>query len=359
MKQKVAILTAVFLLMALSNAVVPVLDAYADDPADQSLIYSGYFLGAMLTVLPAGIASDRYDRGRLIRIGVAGSCLSGIAMVLVPSPMVMALARVIEGIATGLFISSALSLVNSLQNHERMSGLFMASLNGGLLAGLIGTGAIAQYSGIHTSGLVLFTILSLPLIALLRNMHEVTASSKENPTARVIPVLRSFRWLFYATVVIFGAGGAVTGLYPGLSSESSGVLGFQIALQNIATIIAILAISNIPSDPIATVRIGGVMMASAVGLSYVTPFGFAFIGASAGIVQIGQLAFLGRSGEPQGVVIGIFTAASYGGMAFFPVAASMIADSVGYPAAFLLVALSALSVVLTIHRCSRCRISFR
>ena len=45
--------------MALSNAVVPVLPDFAEGAALQGVVYSAYFLGAFLTVLPAGIASDR------------------------------------------------------------------------------------------------------------------------------------------------------------------------------------------------------------------------------------------------------------------------------------------------------------
>ena len=144
MSARFACCAAVFVLMALSNAVVPVLDTFAEGAALQGLIFSGYFFGAMLTVLPAGLASERYGRLRLMRLGIAGTCVAGLAIAFMPSAPVVAIARVAEGVMTGLFVSASLAFVNSRQDNGRLSGLYMASLNAGLLVGLIATGALVQ-----------------------------------------------------------------------------------------------------------------------------------------------------------------------------------------------------------------------
>ncbi len=353
MSARLACCAAVFALMALSNAVVPVLDTFAEDAELQGLIFSGYFFGAMLTVLPAGLASERYGRVRLMRIGIAGSCAAGLAIALLPSAPIVAIARVIEGVATGFFVSASLAYVNSRPDHGRLSGLYMASLNGGLLIGLVGTGVLVQVSGLQTAGVIVFTVLAVASFALVRGSDPAGGQGAINPLPRLVPVLRKYRWLFYATVVIFGAGGAVTGLYPGFSSADPGLLGLQISLQNIATIAAILVVSRISADPVRMIQISALVMAAAVAASFFSPFGFAVIGAAAGAVQIGQLAFLARTGEPQGVVIGVFTTASYAGMAVLPVIAAIVARSFGYAVAFGLVVLVSISVALTIARC-RC-----
>ncbi len=271
-----------------------------------------------------------------------------------PSAPVVAVARVAEGVATGLFVSASLAFVNSRQDHGRLSGLYMASLNGGLLVGLIATGALVQVSGVQTAGVIVFTGLAVASFALVLGRDAVTGAEAIDPVPRLVPVLREYRWLFYATVVIFGAGGAVTGMYPGFSLADPGPLGIQIALQNIATIVAILIVSRLPADPIRTIRTSALAMAAAVAVSFFSPFGFAAIGAAAGAVQISQLAFLARTGEPQGVVVGVFTTASYAGMAVLPVVAAIVARSFGYAAAFGLIMLISLSVALTIERCTRC-----
>ena len=353
MSAKLACCAAVFLLMALSNAVVPVLDTLAEGVALQGVIFGGYFFGAMLTVLPAGIASERLGRLRLMRIGIAGSCAAGLAIALAPgSPAVIAVARVAEGVATGLFVSASLAFVNSRQDSGRLAGLFMASLNAGLLVGLVGTGALVEVSGLRTSGVLLFTVLAALSLALVRGGDAATGTKGADPLGRLGPVLLRYRWLFYATVVIFGAGGAVTGLYPGFSTADPALLSLQIALQNIATIAAILVVSRLRADPVRTIRASALAMTGAVAVSFFSPYGFAAIGAAAGAVQIGQLAFLARTGEPQGVVVGVFNTASYAGMALLPVLASVVARSSGYAAAFALVVLFSASVALTIGRCA-------
>lgn len=354
MKAGFACCAAVFVLMALSNAVVPVLDAFAEDASLQGLIFSGYFFGAMLTVLPAGLASERYGRLRLMRLGIAGTCVAGAAIVLLSSGPAVAVARVAEGVATGLFVSASLAYVNSRRDHGRLSGLYMASLNGGLLIGLIATGALVQASGLRTAGVIVFTVLAIGSFALVRGRDAVGGTGMVNPLPRLAPVLRRYRWLFYATVVIFGAGGAVTGMYPGFSSADPGLLGVQIALQNIATIVAILVVSRLATNPVRTIRASALVMAAAVGFSFFSPIGFAAIGAAGGAVQISQLAFLAKTGEPQGVVVGVFNTASYAGMAVLPVVAAIVARSFGYAVAFGVVVLVSISVALTIERCTRC-----
>lgn len=354
MSARLACCAAVFALMALSNAVVPVLDTFAEGPILQGLIFSGYFFGAMLTVLPAGLASERFGRLRLMRIGIACSCVAGLAIAFLPSPPVVAVARVAEGVATGLFVSASLAFVNSRQDNGRLSGLYMASLNAGLLVGLVGTGVLVQVTGLRTAGVIVFAVMSVATFALIGGRDTLDRATVINPLPRLVPVLRRYRWLFYATVVIFGAGGAVTGLYPDFSSANPGLLGVQIALQNIATIVAILAVSRLPADPVRMIQASALVMGAAVALSFISPFGFVAIGAAAGAVQIGQLVFLGRTGEPQGVVVGVFNTAAYAGMAVLPVIAALVARSFGYTAAFGLIVLISLSVALTIQRCTRC-----
>ena len=59
MRERLPIYLGIFGVMALSNAIVPVLPAFAMGAALQGSVYAAYFLGAFLTVIPGGLLSDR------------------------------------------------------------------------------------------------------------------------------------------------------------------------------------------------------------------------------------------------------------------------------------------------------------
>ncbi len=161
MRPGITTFIGIFSVMALSNAIVPVLPAFAADSAWSGAIYSAYFLGAFLSTLPAGILSDRYGRIRLMRIGLALTIASGVFLSLTTAAVPALASRFIEGIGAGLFIAPALSLVNTGPDHERMSGYIMALLNAGLVLGLVGAGLLAEVFHEPAAGIVLFTVISL------------------------------------------------------------------------------------------------------------------------------------------------------------------------------------------------------
>ncbi|MDD4126825.1 MAG: MFS transporter, partial [Methanomicrobium sp.] len=83
MKTKLTVFLGIFTVMALSNAIVPVLPFFADEmPAIQGVIFSAYFLGAFLTVLPAGVLSDKIGKMPLIKAGLIFTVFSGIIMLI-------------------------------------------------------------------------------------------------------------------------------------------------------------------------------------------------------------------------------------------------------------------------------------
>lgn len=356
MIRRLAVCSGIFLLMALSNAVVPVLDVFAIGPEEQGLVFSAYFFGATLMVLPAGMAADRFSRRRLMQVGLGVSLLAGLVIAVAPNVWSIVGARFVEGVATGLFVSAGLAHVNSQADNGRSSGAFMASLNAGLLAGLILTGLLVELTGLREAGVLAFASLSLLPFLFSFSFEQETVSGFHEPLVRLGPMLSQYHWLFYASLVMFGAGGAVTGLYPEFSNADPGLLGVQIALQNVATIVAVVVVSRLAIEPIPLIRACGGFMALAVAVSFLTPYGFALIGAAGGAVQIATLLFLSRTGEPAGLGAGLFSTASYAGMAILPPLASVAARWVGYTMTFGLLVLVSITVAFTVQRCTRCRL---
>jgi MFS family permease len=336
--------------MALSNAIVPVLPAYAGSSSLQGSIYAAYFLGAFLSTLPAGMLSDRFGRVPLIRSGLVITVASGLLLSLISAPFPVMIARFIEGIGGGCFVAAAMSCVNSRQDHEKMSGYFMAFLNAGLVTGLILAGWLASHSGDPVEGILLFTGLAvIPASTSFFVGPEGKKVAHFSPSI-FLRYLRDYRWLWFSSILLVGITGVITSLYPQFSGASSESLGYWIAGMSVATIGAVLAASHVSLPPVPAIRWSAVLMAAGVILAFFSPWGFAVLGIMAGIVMIAQMAILAGLREHQGVVMGLFSTTSYLGMTILPFIAGLCADRAGFFITFGITALSAILVALTIER---------
>ncbi|MDD1693778.1 MAG: MFS transporter [Methanoregula sp.] len=338
--------------MALSNAIVPVLPAFATGSAWQGAIYSAYFLGAVISTLPSGILSDRYGRIRMTCTGLILTVASGLYLSVTTTPEPALVARFIEGIGAGLFVAPAMSFVNTAEKHAQLSGYFLALLNAGLVLGLVLSGVLASWLHAPAAGIVFFTMLAvIPLATSLitrEAVHPAAVPGRDLPAFFFL--VRKYWWIWYSSIVLIGITGVVTSLYPEVSGASSDILGLWIASMSVATILAVLVISRFPFDEILAIRVSAIVMAGGVMISLLTPAGFLVLGAVAGVVMVAQMAFLARVREHQGIAMGLFSTTSYLGMAVLPFVAGIVADGPGFFIAFCATALSAITVVLAIGR---------
>lgn len=352
MIQRWTVLLGVFVIMALSNAIVPILPHLAAGAALQSAIFSAYFLGAFVTVLPAGVLSDRIGQVPLIRAGLLLTIASGLAIVLFPAGLIILLARAIEGIAAGLFVASALAWTNTQQDHDRLSGRFMAALNIGLLLGLLGAGWLEALTQHLLAGVALFTALAF--VPGVLSIFLAEAAAEERPVADLARTVGNYIWLFLSAVVLVGVTGAITAIYPEYTGRDPALLSMQIGAMNAATIVAVLVASRAKLPPVETIRAAALLMAAAVVGCYFSPVAFPVIGGLAGFVIIAQLAFLAQTGVRQGTLTGLFNTSTYGGMAMLPMLAGVLADTTGFFSAFAILSIIVGSMALAIGRC-RCR----
>lgn len=344
-----------FTVMALSNAIVPVLPFYAPGTSVHGLIYAGYFLGAFFITLPAGILTDRYGRIPFIRLGLAVSLASGLFLAMVTDPVMVIAGRIIEGIGAGFFVAAAMAAVNTDPDHVRMSGWLMASQNAGLVTGLAVAGWLAANRGSSLTGITLFALLlAVPAFASLFVREPARDHDEHNTTAAgILSLMGEYRWLWYSTIVLIGITGVVTSIYPAYSRSAPDQLGIWIAGMSIATIITVLFCARMAPEPVKAIRSGAILMTGGTLILLISPIGFLVLGAVAGIVVIAQMAFLAENKEHQGTVMGLYSAFAYLGMAILPAATGFIADGPGFMAAFIFTAIAALSVAVTIGRC-RC-----
>jgi MFS family permease len=351
MRNTFTLFTGSFFIMALSNAIVPVLPVYTGSSSLQGAIYAAYFLGAFLSTLPAGVLSDHFGRIPLIRAGLAITVTSGILLSLLSAPYPVLAARFIEGIGAGCFIAAAMSYVNSRTDHEKMSGYYMAFLNAGLVTGLILAGWLAAYTENTMAGILLFAGFSLIPAGTSFFMRDTGEPSVPFNPAVFMSFVRNYRWLWISSLVLVGITGVVSSLYPQYSGASSDSLGYWIAGMSVATIGAAIAASRASLQPVPAIRWSAVLMAAGVMFAFFSPAGFPVLGALAGIVMIAQMALLAGVKEHQGVVMGLFSTTSYLGMAILPFIAGLVADRAGFFLAFCITAFSAILVAVTIDKC--------
>ena len=352
MRPHLTLFLGIFAVMALSNAIVPVLPFFDPGPAMQGMIYAAYFLGAFFITLPAGVYSDKYGRIPFIRLGLAISVTSGIFLTMAGGAIWIIILRFIEGTGAGLFVAAALSAVNHNPDHVRLSGWYMACLNAGLVAGLLGAGWLAATTGNPQSGILLFTLMAfLPAISSFF-VDEPGEHHIAHEPDTVIDYIMDYRWLWYSSLILVGITGVLTSLCPEYSDASPDVIGFWIAGMSVATIAAVVIFSRTDLSPVPAIRWSAVLMGAAVLITFVSSSGFLIIGALAGIVMIAQMAFLSGVQEHQGIVMGLFSTTSYLGMAVLPAAAGFIAENAGFEITFMLTALAALTVAATIGFCN-------
>ncbi len=323
MRKSFPLLIAVFVVMALSNAIIPVLPSFAQSStAIQGAIFSAYFFGALVTVLPAGVYSDRWGRVPFIRAGIALTVVSGVLILFVTEPFGVMGARLLEGIGAGLYIPAAMSWVNSREDHERLSGQFMAALNLGLVIGLFGGGFFADLFGTVRGGILLFTalaVLSFSLLILVEEERRVREGA-----FRLLEEGLAYRWLFISAIVLLGATGVVSALYPAFSGEAPTALSLEIGLMYAATFITVLVASRVHLPSILSIQASSVLMAIGVVTCYYTPLGFILVGVLGGVVILAQMSYLADTGMPQGAAMGLFNVSTYSGMSLLPFAAGVI-----------------------------------
>ncbi|HII01424.1 TPA: MFS transporter, partial [Methanosarcinaceae archaeon] len=188
------IYTTVLTIMGLSNAVIPILpelaalDHSSFGTFASSLLFSAYFLGALATMLPFGVLSDRFGNLRFIGLGILLTAGSGLAMLLSENLWVLLLARFVEGSACGAFFPAAFSTLSEYRNPGRYMGEFTFLLNAGLASGTLISGLLAET---HLKGAIfIFTFMSFFLILLilprnreLRSPGKVGKKTTENRAA--------------------------------------------------------------------------------------------------------------------------------------------------------------------------------
>jgi MFS family permease len=380
--KKLILYSSVFAIQGLSNAVIPILPELAGggsgDSVASSLLFSGYFLGALLALLPFGILADRIGNLKVIGFGILLTVLSGLVISFSDSLWILGIARFVEGVGCGAFFPAAFSMLAEWKDSQRSLGEFNFLLNAGLAAGVLFSGILAGL-GFKTA-INIFTFLAgLSCISLMweteellfpgRKGKEVTLQNstyfaknqqatslifeqgKYFKKARQTMLKSSFGKIWGILIILYGTTGLLTANYPDYSAAclTKPELGLAISVSYVAAMLSSLIAGRANRSSRGIVKSGIILAAAGILLSLKMPIlAFALIGTGGGIAFVGLITATSKISS-SGFVMGLFNTGIYAGLGLGPVFGSLFIEPLGYETVFIgssLVLLTALLVKL-------------
>ncbi|TGC09356.1 MFS transporter [Methanolobus halotolerans] len=356
-KNRFLLYSTVFLIMGLSNTVIPVLPEIVAGNYGKygafasSLLFSGYFIGALLTMLPFGFFSDRYDRLKFVVLAILLTLVSGLTLILTENLYLLVIARLVEGIACGAFFPVAYALLSEYEQRNRYIGEFNFLLNAGLATGVALTGYMAEWH--IKAGIMLFTGLAGILFAggLLflagSSQHEKVRMSNliDRPDiSRIAGNFTRYKYLRIWTIafLLFGLTGVIIAFYPDYSKDllSKTTLGLSIAALYVSAMASNILVGrmNIMYDHMIK---AGIMVATIGTLVAIhNPIaGFTLIGIGSGTGMIGLPVAVSHMNIERGLAMGILNTYTYAGLGLMPLLTGAFLGILGFETIFIISAI--------------------
>ncbi|MBC7086392.1 MAG: MFS transporter [Methanomethylovorans sp.] len=352
-KDRFIIYITIFLIMGLSNAVIPVLPELASldhtvhSAFLSSLLFSAYFIGALITMLPFGLLSDKYGKKEFIVLSMFLTSVAGIMLLGVKNTYLLTLARLIEGTACGAFFPSAYSLLSEYKEKNRFFGEFNFLLNAGLAAGVIISGYAAQKY--IKGGIFFFTVFSVLLLLIgIRDLLD-TKKVRDRKISRsvtqtsLISEIRSISFrkdnliVWSSSFLLFGVTGVVLALYPDYSTGvlSKPELGIALASMYASSMITNIVAGRLHVHYNVMIRSGLILAALGTSLAVYKPIhGFILIGIGSGIGMVGLPVAVSFMQSNKGLLMGIFNTYTYAGMGLMPIIAGSLIPYFGFRSVF-------------------------
>lgn len=132
----------------------------------QQWVVDAYLITLSALILLAGSLSDAYGRVRIMRIGLIAFGIASIAVAAAPDPLILIIARALQGAAGALLVPSSLALITAMMRGEvqaRAIGVWTAFTTGAQLAGPLLGGLFVDYA----SWRFVFLINVLPIAVTL------------------------------------------------------------------------------------------------------------------------------------------------------------------------------------------------
>ncbi len=122
------------------------------DVISLSWIATAYLIAAALFLVPFGKIADIYGRKKVFLYGISIFAAASLAMTMVPSPNLMIVIRVIQGLGSGMIFGTTVAILSSVfppGERGKALGIYITSVYFGLSLGPFLGGVLTQYFGLE------------------------------------------------------------------------------------------------------------------------------------------------------------------------------------------------------------------
>lgn len=155
---RIRVLAVLLLSMAMSlfavssvNVALPTLESgLGTTPSDLQWVLSGFALAVGVTLIPAGRAGDVMGRGTFFVVGAATFTVAALLCGMAPTPWLLNLARIIQGIGAGLFSPQVTGMIQQYFTGGGRAKAF--ALLGGVISASVAVGPVLSGWIITTVG---------------------------------------------------------------------------------------------------------------------------------------------------------------------------------------------------------------
>jgi MFS family permease len=209
-----------------------------------ALVFAAYTAGVVTTLFLVAPLSDRLGRKPVLRIGMLFTAASALAFLFANGAPLLALARVLSGLAVGATTSTATAAMASLEprgDQHHVARVSVAANFGGVAVGVLLSGLLIEYGPLPTKLVFLLLLTASALgFALLEWVPETVtiAKRKDRASVRRLAIPTNIDRAFWVSVGGLAACYSLYGLFAalapsllhtGLAVSNSAVVGLVVA----------------------------------------------------------------------------------------------------------------------------------
>ncbi|WP_210604047.1 MFS transporter [Brevibacterium oceani] len=137
----------------------------------QQWVVDGYFITLSAIMLVAGSISDAFGRSRVMTIGLIGFGVASVIITLTPDPLILIVARMLQGAAGAFLVPSSLALISAHYSgvaRTRAIGTWTGLTTGAMVVGPLIGGVLVDFASWRFAFLINVIPIALTLILLRR-----------------------------------------------------------------------------------------------------------------------------------------------------------------------------------------------